>query len=299
MATAVPRQPFRKPALPAQALLIKLKRQGLSVADDAQALTYLEGVGGYRLKGYWHHAIDASTKRFKPGFDFEHIRQNCELDREVRAATIQAIERLEVAIRAVMANHLSLRHSPHWYLDHRIFKPTRDWGIGQLIRKVESETLRSHSSFIKHYFTHHDDPYLPPSWAISECVSFGMWSQTYAILRDVNDKKAIAMRFGVSVPDVFESWIHTLAVVRNTSAHHGQLLRVQLRVNPAQYKRAGIVFAQPKSFFAAATVIQYLLQQTQLPHHWKSSLGEIFHRYPRVPPSDLGFLPGWQASPGW
>lgn len=44
-------------------------------------------------------------------------------------------------------------------------------------------------AFVKHYFSQHDDPYLPPRWAIGECASFGMWSRTFTILRDPNDKK--------------------------------------------------------------------------------------------------------------
>ena len=184
MTTSPAHLPFVKPARTPEDLLQKLKHNGLVVPDDAQALAYLRGVGAYRLKGYWHHVIDPTTKQFPTGYGFENIRQRCELDREVRAATIEAIDRLEVAVRSVMANHLSLAHSPHWFLDHRIFKPTGNWGIGALIRKVEDEVGRAKGKpFIKHYFDRHDDPYLPPSWAISECVSFAMWSRTYASAR--------------------------------------------------------------------------------------------------------------------
>lgn len=300
MTTSPAHLPFVKPARTPEDLLQKLKHNGLVVPDDAQALAYLRGVGAYRLKGYWHHVIDPTTKQFPTGYGFENIRQRCELDREVRAATIEAIDRLEVAVRSVMANHLSLAHSPHWFLDHRIFKPTGNWGIGALIRKVEDEVGRAKGKpFIKHYFDRHDDPYLPPSWAISECVSFAMWSRTYAILRDPNDKRTVAKRFGVDQPEVFQSWIHALTVLRNLAAHHGQLLNVQLGVAPSNYKKASITFAQPKSFFATATVVQYLLRQTALPQRWKSALEGVFTAYPLVSPSELGFPPNWQTASGW
>lgn len=300
MATTAPLPPFTKPARTPEQLLQKLKDCGLTVADDAQALAYLRGVGAYRLKGYWHYAQDPVTKRFPVGYEFEDIRQRCELDRELRAATIEAIDRLEVAIRTAMANHLSLVHSPHWFLQPAIFKPTMKWGIGQLIRKIEDEVGRAQGkTFIKHYFAHHDEPYLPPSWAISECVSFGMWSRAFAILRDPNDRKTIAKRFGVQQPEVFESWIHALTVLRNLAAHHGQLLNVQLGVAPAGYKKAKITFPQPKSFFAMATVVQYLLVQTGLPQRWKPALKAAFAAYPRVPISELGFPATWETASGW
>lgn len=273
----------------------------MDVEDHDQALAYLRNVGAYRLKGYWHHATDPTTKRFASGYSFEDVRQRCEFDRELRAATTESIDLLEVAIRATIANHLSLNYSPHWFLDHRIFKPHRhQWGIGQMIRKVEEEVKRAEGkAFIKHYYEHHDDPYLPPSWAVSECVSFGMWSRTYGILRHTTDKRAIAARFGVLNTDVFQSWIHALTVLRNLAAHHGQLLNVQLGVAPMGYKRGGMTFRRPKSFFAVATVIQYLLTQTGLPHRWKGTLVNIMRTYPRVPPADVGFEPGWTTSAGW
>lgn len=293
---------FAKPASTTEQLLTKLEGQGLivSAAERPTALNYLQHVGGYRLKGYWHHMLEPGTKNFVSGTTFKHISDQCEFDREMRAATIEAIDRLEVSIRSCMANYLSLKHSPHWYLQSQIFKPTKKWGLGQLIKKVEDEVSRSgEKTFVKHYFTHHDEPYLPPSWSIAECVSFGMWSRTYAILRDVNDRKAISMKFGITQPDVFTSWSHMLTVVRNTAAHHGQLINVKLGVAPGNYTQAGIVFADNKSFYAAATCISFMLKATNLPNRWKEDLLGIFARYPNVPISSIGFPDDWHAQTGW
>jgi len=294
--------PFSKPAQTPEQLLAKLQVRGLVVppGEEAKALAYLRYVGAYRLKGYWFHLLDPVTKTFPSGWTFQMLADRCEFDRELRAATIEAIDRLEVAIRSVMANYLSLKHSPHWFLDPTVFKPTREWGIGQLIRKIEDEVRRSEGKrFVAHYFGRHDQPYLPPSWSVSECVSFGFWSRTYAVLADPNDKKAISKRFGVAQAEVFQSWIHTLTVVRNIAAHHGQFLRVKLGVSPANYKAAGIKFQDQKSFYAAATVIQHLLVQTALPQRWKSDLQDLFGKYPQVSPDDLGFPADWDQATCW
>lgn len=293
---------FSKKASTPEQLLAKLEAQGLmvSAADRPQALVYLRCVGGYRLKGYWFHVVDPATKRFPPAYTFDQIVQRCEFDRHLRAATIAAIDRLEVAIRTVMANYLSQAHSPHWFLDARIFKPTASWGMGRFIKKIEDEVGRAQGKrFVGHYLNHYDDPYLPPSWVITECVTFGLWSHAFGILRNPADKKAISKKFGVDQTEVFSSWIHVLTVVRNIAAHHGQLLRVRLGVAPANYKAQQIRFADPKSFFAAATVIQYLLRQTGLPHQWKTDLEAIFSAHPSVPIAELGFPALWSTSPGW
>lgn len=299
---ALTKTTFSKPAQTPEQLLSKLRAHGLVVPadDESKALAYLRYVGAYRLKGYWFHLLNPATKTFPEGWTFQELADRCELDRELRAATIEAIDRLEVAIRSVMANYLSLKHSPHWFLNPGVFKPTRSWGFGQLVRKIEDEVRRADGKrFVAHYFERHDQPYLPPSWSISECVSFGFWSRTYAVLNDPNDKKAICKRFGVDQADVFQSWIHTLTVVRNIAAHHGQFLRVKLGVSPANYKAAGITFGDQKSFFAAATVIHYMLMQTSLPQRWKNDLQGIFARYPSVDPEELGFPANWDTSTGW
>ena len=291
---------FSKPAATPEQLLAKLQASGLPVSNPAQALDYLRFVGGYRLKGYWFHSVDATTKRFPLGYTFDHLTQRCEFDRELRAATIAAIDRLEVAIRTAMANYLSIKYSPHWFLDTSIFKPTPRWGMGRFIKKIEDEVERAKGKrFVGHYMDRYDEPYLPPSWVISECVSFGLWSHTFSILRNAHDKKAISKKFGVDQVDVFESWIHTLTVVRNIAAHHGQFLKVKLGVAPSTYKAKSIRFNDHKSFFSAATVIQYLLSETGLPHTWLNDLDAIFNKYPLVDKADVGFPANWKTCQGW
>ncbi len=172
--------------------------------------------------------------------------------------------------------------------------------MGQLIKKIEDEVHRSHEKrFVKHYFDKHDEPYLPPSWSVSECVTFGLWSRTYAILRDPVDKKGIAKKFGVDKSEVFESWIHALTVARNIAAHHGQLLRTKIQVAPANYKAMNIKFSDQKSFFAIATVVSYLLNQTGLPNTWKPDIEHLFAQYPSVALAELGFPLNWKSSAGW
>lgn len=95
------------------ALLQKLVDQNLIVTDRVLAERYITFVGHYRLKGYWFHLIDPATKQFKPGTTFDIIQQRYEFDREIRAIILEAIERLEVAIRSSLCNFLSLKHSPH------------------------------------------------------------------------------------------------------------------------------------------------------------------------------------------
>lgn len=300
MAT-VPKTSFAKPALAAPALLQKLKQQGLSVGNDSEALQYINFVGHYRLKGYWFQLQDPTSKMFNPGVTFDAIVQRYECDREIRAIIFEAVERLEVAIRTAICNHLSLTHTPHWYLNPSIFKPTKSFGFGAMMSKIEHEVGRSRDkTSIDNYYQNHDEPYLPPSWAMSECVTLGMWSRTFAILRHTSDKKSIAAKFRVTNENVFESWLHTLAVLRNMAAHHDRFLQNKLGVSPQNYKSKNIKFSDNKSVYAALTMIHVLLEAIQFNGTFKASVANLKSKYGLGTLQLLGFPNNWPGGAvGW
>lgn len=292
---------FSKTAQTPAALLAKLIAQNLVVADTALAERYISFVGHYRLKGYWFHLIHPVTKAFKAGTTFEMIRDRYEFDREIRALILEAIERLEVAIRSSLCNFLSLKHTPHWYLDTSLFKPGRHFGIGQMLSKIEGEVGRSNGKrFIKAYYDEYDDPYLPPSWAMSECVTLGIWSKMFKMLRDTSDKKSISSKFGVSQVEVFESWLHTLTVMRNMAAHHDRFLGQKLGVAPASLKARSIEFSDNKSIYAGLTVAHVLLDSIGFNTTFRERLVGLKNAYGMGLMQELGFPNNWPTGAlGW
>lgn len=292
---------FSKTAQTPAALLAKLIAQKLSVTDPKLAEQYITFIGHYRLKGYWFHFIDPATKEFKAGTTFENIRDRYEFDREIRAFILEAVERLEVAIRSSLCNFLCLKHSPHWYLDTFLFKPGRKFGVGQMLSKIEGEVARSGDKrFIKAYYDEYDDPYLPPSWAMSECVTLGMWSKTYQMLRDAADKKSIASKFGIGQVEVFESWLHTLTVLRNMAAHHDRFLGQKLRVAPTNLRAKHINFVDNKSVYAALTVIHVLLVSIGFNSTFRQRLIDLEVKYGMGLMQELGFPNNWpNGAAGW
>lgn len=292
---------FAKIPLTPRDILSKLVSQGLTIppAQHADAIRYLRYIGAFRLKGYWFHLLHPVSKTFVAGVTFQDIVDRYEFDSSLRAITSKAIEKLEVAIRTNMSDTLSQRHGSDWFLKPDIFSPNRNWGIGMMLSKIEHETRRSDSLFIEHYYKKYTSPYLPPSWAITECVTFGFWSRTFEILKDARDKKSISMHFGVDKHEVFVSWIHALTYLRNVCAHHVRIIGHKLKISPANYKSKGIRFSDNRSFYSIATVISFLLTQTNIPNDFKSSLVSLFSSYPNINPAELGFPPNWQTAPGW
>lgn len=293
--------PFAKTAFTPQALLAKLKTQGLIVDDDNIALKYIAYVGHFRLKGYWYQLQDGATKNFLPSTTFEHICQRYECDREIRAIIMESVERLEVAVRTVICNLLSLKYSPHWYLKTEIFAPKGRNGIGQMLSKIEGEVERASSRlYIKAYYDSYEDPYLPPSWAMSECVTLGTWSKIFAMLRDPTDRKVVSSKFGITQVEVFESWLHTLTVLRNMAAHHDRFIDVKIGVSPTNLKLKDIKFTDNKTVYASLTVIHVLLSSIGFNSTFKARLASMEERYGAAHFQRMGFPEHWKTDvKGW
>lgn len=290
---------FKKPAESADQLLDRLIARGLLVSDRSAALAYLRYVGGYRLKGFWFQLTDPVSKQFRASTAFEDIVQRYEFDRQLRNLTFDEIGRIEIAIRCAISDRLSHQYGPHWFIKPEIFVQRADFGFGSMVKIIEDSVMRSKAPFIVHYRQRYDDPCLPPSWGVTECVSFGFWSRTYKILRDHNERKSISMKFDVEEPVVFESWLHSLSYLRNMICHHARLLGAKFVIAPSRYAKRNIRFSDPQSFHAHATIMNFLMKRTGMPSDWKADLHALFSRFPTVNPRDIGFIQGWQTKGGW
>ncbi len=113
--------PFTKPALTPEQQLQQLKDKGLGIEDDQAALHLLKAVGYYRFIGYalyWRQdANGVKQAQFTPGTRLSDIAVAIDFDRKLRNIVLEAIERVEVAVRAAFSNALAtdLALGPHWY----------------------------------------------------------------------------------------------------------------------------------------------------------------------------------------
>ena len=138
---------FAKPPLPLPQQLAKWQSRGLVVNDAAKALHYLRFIGYYRFSAYTlpfqnpaHH-----DKHFKPATTFERVLSLYVFDRELRLVVMDAIERVEVAVRSCVVNELCLRHGAHWFMDQKgIFRQDSiiTGFLTRLIRSLESRPSR-------------------------------------------------------------------------------------------------------------------------------------------------------------
>ena len=127
--------------------LAQWQQRGLIIPDPVRAERYLDRIGYYRLSAYCipFYKRDAGHQ-FRPDVTFDNILQLYVFDRHLRLLVMDAIERVEVAIRAGISNHMSLTNgnNPFWYIEEKHFKTqfSHKRLLADLERLVEDERRR-------------------------------------------------------------------------------------------------------------------------------------------------------------
>lgn len=147
-------------------------------------------------------------------------------DRKLRLLIFDAIERLEIALRAQIIYQLSHKYGAHWQDKQEIFAPpqtiqlhddvTIQTDIYRDIQKYIKEQLRNNRAeiFIQHYRTKYGEPKNPPSWMCVEIMYFKHLSRICEGLESRADINGIASYFALP-PKKFCSWLHAINYVRN------------------------------------------------------------------------------------
>jgi abortive infection bacteriophage resistance protein len=310
---------FSKPALDLTQQLQKWQSRGLVVPNPAEALHYLQFVGYYRFSAYTlpFQMLASPDKPFASGTTFEHVLSVYAFDRELRLLVMDAIERVEVAVRSSMVNHMSLKHGAHWFMDashFRVPSPThaqvgpRGFDHSKFLDTIDDELgiprsakmpVRQHNEvFINHYFSKYTDPYQPPAWMVFELVSLGTLSLVFSSLKDNNDRAAIAKPFAVD-EQVLGSWLHCLSYVRNLCAHHGRLWNRQLVIKPIIAKKHITLVIVKDRFYSIAFILNYLLGIIAPRSEWHDRLRALVQSYPVANAAAMGFPQGWESLPVW
>jgi len=266
-----PTNPYAKPALSPAALLSHLQRRGLTVLDPIPALAALEHVGYYRLLIYMRPLQQLPQKSFLPGTTFEAVLDLYNFDRELRLLCLDAIERVEVALRAAIVSQVAVAHGPHFYLDPQHFERLNGF--------VEFFQTASGAKYlgIQHYRENYGVPDLAPIWTIMEATTFGALSRLYSGLQ-LRHRKAIADRFGFD-EKILVSWFRSANMLRNMCAHHNRLWNFHMVVDqPKAANRLKSEMSSTDRFYARAVVLIALLESVAPGSGWTQRLVNLIER---------------------
>ncbi len=142
----------------------KLRSRGLLIDDEQLTERYLSNISYYRLRAYTYPFQDntnpkADHKFKKDDIHFSDIVDLYCFDRRLRSLMFNAIEKIEVAVRAkIVQAYSEATGNSHWFNDRNLYKhkdildrngqPTTAYDL--LMKDVEGEIKRSNEDFIKH-----------------------------------------------------------------------------------------------------------------------------------------------------
>lgn len=296
---------YTKPALSFSAQADRLLSRGLEAEREA-LVDRLESVNYYRLSAYWYtfRIPDDPDDRLRPGTTLEAVWDRYVFDRQLRLLVMDAIERVEVAVRTRSVNRHVMRYGPFGYLNRDTLPTIRVEDHRTFLEKVRREAENSHEDFVQHYFRKYTLEHDLPLWMACELLTFG---GTLTLFRHVEKdiKRDIAHDFGVA-DKVLESWLITMNFVRNICAHHGRLWNRGLgtkepaipRPNKHPQWHAPVAVASDR-MFGVLTILHYLLKQVAPQSRWRDRLTALFDRHPGVPLRFMGFPDNWMACPIW
>ena len=96
--------------------------RGLVVDDKEKLVNILQSVNYYRLSAYWY-PFKRPDESLLSGITLEKIWRRYTFDRQLRLLVMDAIERVEIAVRTSMITLFSLKYGAFAYLDISNFSP--------------------------------------------------------------------------------------------------------------------------------------------------------------------------------
>ncbi|MDR0977360.1 MAG: Abi family protein [Prevotellaceae bacterium] len=304
-----------KPAYTIADQISLLQKRGMLFRDKQKASRRLQNISYYRLRGYWWDTqSDTVSHIFRPDTYFENIIERYDFDRQLRVILFEAIEQIEIAVRAKLIYHLSLAYGGLWYLNTDLFQTTTKKGgnasqtaHARVIQDLQKEFSRSQETFItEHLRRNPDNP--AEAWKILEVATMGTLSKLYKNLKtNLPERSIIAREMGLNSPHLFSSWLESIAYMRNIIAHHARLWNRTLIKKPSMQLKnpADAWFAHPLKQgqldkpFSTISCMVYLCSRLSRSQETQSKIRDLVGAHPTLPIYKYGFLNNWQSEPLW
>jgi abortive infection bacteriophage resistance protein len=288
---------YKTPSLSIPEQIQLLKEKGLNITSENNVERWLSHVSYFRLKHYTNKFKDPQTGNFIPNSSFKQVIKLYLFDRELKFILFDAIETIEVAIKTLLSNSMSLLHGTHWYMEREHFSPS--FNFDDFLIFVRKEVMDADEPSIKQYRLFYDEPELPPSWMIIELLSFGTMSKIFEHLAARDVKLEICWKF--SLPDnIFTNWLHCITQLRNRCAHHSRIVYRSMAKTISLPSRAKHKFLEEvneidmSSLYATLCCIQNLIGKIQPESGFKMNLINLIDNNSDINYQYMGFTGNWR-----
>lgn len=223
-----------QPSLDIEGQISNLKSNGLNIEEEEYARNFLNDVSYFRLIKAYSLGLKPKNSKYYSNITFNQIVELYLFNCNFRQILFPIIEQIEVNLRCRVANYFSSKYGCLGYEDFSNFnfKDTSDYDF--FIEEIQSEIKRnSKSPFVTNFKHNYCDGKLP-FYALIEIMSFGKLSKFFKNLKS-EDKKEIAKTYRIGYT-YLESWIESIAYVRNVCAHYERLYNSTIVKAPMLYK---------------------------------------------------------------
>ena len=285
----------------------------MQITDIQRAKRKLAQIGYYRLSGFWYPArqfklddqgqrelCDVTGKplrnnKFEAGTDFDQAVALYQFDKQLRMLMLDAIERLEVNFKTVIAHEIGY-HDPMAYTNdkfirNKLTKPYIDKHGKQRNKWVEwNSKQQAHINRSKEdcILWHIRAGKTIPIWVAVEAWDFGVLSEFFELLA-VKYQNKILGRFGLSDARIFSRWLQEISHLRNRCAHHSRIWN-QASPNPLSFPDSEPYFKALqldehalKRLFGLISVIWFILQRIAPNSTWIQDIAILTDKKPKMP----------------
>lgn len=316
-----------------------LEGRGMQITDKAAAAACLQRIGYYRLSGYWYpfrkshvatnpvtgqaliHPTTGKTQvvvedDFHAGTTLHQVMEIYVFDKRLRLLMLDAIERIEVALRVDIALLIGARNpwshrdpnQLHGNFSKKINGRTGQTEFAKWLDRLDDTFGRSKEEFVKHFKTKYNGE-MPPIWIAIELWDFGMLSVFLSGMK-LADQALLASRYGLPRPGLLTSWCRNINNVRNICAHHSRLWNRSPadQISPpkpgeiAELDHLAVDTTAQTRVYATAATLQFFLKTINPSSSWGTRLKELCATFPSSMMANLaqaGFPNNWESLPLW
>ena len=271
--------------------------------DERKVESYLLNIGYHRLSAYIYpfYKSPKSDLKLKEGTNFEQVLTLYRFDKKLRILLFNEIEKIEVAIRSVLANIGCQELDDRYWITKPEYFANAD-KFNQTLAVIDKELTSSKEDYIEDFRRNYVENY-PPAWMITEVLSFGNLNYIYSNVASNQLMKRIAEYFGLK-PQVFTSWLTVLANLRNMCCHHARVWNRDFMLKPAEprktkYAWIGTLKMDKKRIYYRLCIIRYFLSSISPNNNFNEKLLELLTNFPSVDIAAMGFNKEWENEDLW
>ncbi len=210
--------------------IVLLRKRGVEIVSEEKAKECLLDIGYYRLCSYLfpfeksYPCLLNRTHEMVAGTKLSDAVALYYFDFDLRNILNRYISRIEVALRTYITYTVSnkYKNSPTWFVNPNVMSAAFISNFDDIY-----QTIKKKSVIKRHHQKYVNDKYAP-AWKTIEFMTFGNIESLYVNLNNLSDKLEICRHFGVNQTAIFENYIKTIRILRNTCAHGGILFDLKL-----------------------------------------------------------------------